>query len=62
MFSGSLAIHSSTSLENNSISLIANIKFFWGEAEIRKFTVQGQPGQIVHETPPISKMTRAKWT
>jgi hypothetical protein len=23
--------------------------------------VQGQPGQIVHETP-ISKITRAKWT
>jgi hypothetical protein len=23
---------------------------------------QGQPRQIVHETPPISKLIRAKWT
>jgi hypothetical protein len=29
------------------------------EAEIKKIMVQGQPGQIVHET--ISKTTRAKW-
>jgi hypothetical protein len=31
------------------------------EAEIRRTEVQGQPRQIVCETP-ISKITRAKWT
>jgi hypothetical protein len=34
------------------------------KAEIRRISVQGQPGQRVHKTappPPISKMTRAKW-
>jgi hypothetical protein len=31
------------------------------EAEIRRIEVQGQPTQIVFETP-ISKITRAKWT
>jgi hypothetical protein len=31
------------------------------EAEIRRIVVQGQPRQIVCETP-ISKMIRAKWT
>jgi hypothetical protein len=31
------------------------------EVEIRKIMVQGQPGQILQETP-ISKITRAKWT
>jgi hypothetical protein len=31
------------------------------EAEIWRIIVQGQPRQIVHETP-ISKITRAKWT
>jgi hypothetical protein len=31
------------------------------KAEIRRIEVQGQPGQIVPETP-ISKITRAKWT
>jgi hypothetical protein len=31
------------------------------EAETGKITVQGQPRQIVLETP-ISKITRAKWT
>jgi hypothetical protein len=31
------------------------------ESEIRKIAVQGQPRQIVLETP-ISKITRAKWT
>jgi hypothetical protein len=31
------------------------------EAEIRRITVRGHPGQIVQETP-ISKVTRAKWT
>jgi hypothetical protein len=30
------------------------------EAEIGRILVQGQPGQIVHETP-ISKITRGKW-
>jgi hypothetical protein len=30
------------------------------EAEIRRIVVQGQPGQMVHETPPISKITRTK--
>jgi hypothetical protein len=33
-----------------------------GGTEIRRIEVQGQPGQIVHENPPISKLTRAKWT
>jgi hypothetical protein len=31
------------------------------EAKIRRITAQGQPRQIVPETP-ISKITRAKWT
>jgi hypothetical protein len=31
------------------------------EAEIGKIMVQGQPRQIIQETP-ISKITRAKWT
>jgi hypothetical protein len=31
------------------------------EAEIWKIMFQGQPREIVHETP-ISKITRAKWT
>jgi hypothetical protein len=30
------------------------------EAEIRRIEVQGQPWQIVPETP-ISRITRAKW-
>jgi hypothetical protein len=30
------------------------------EVEIRKIEVLGQPGQIVFETPPISKIIRAK--
>jgi hypothetical protein len=30
------------------------------EAMFRRIAVQGQPRQIVHETP-ISKITRAKW-
>jgi hypothetical protein len=32
------------------------------EDEICWTAVQGQPKQIVHETPPISKLTRAKST
>jgi hypothetical protein len=32
------------------------------EAEIGRLTVQGQSEQIVCETPPISKITRAKCT
>jgi hypothetical protein len=32
------------------------------ETEIGRIMVQGQQGQIIHETPPISKITRAKWT
>jgi hypothetical protein len=31
------------------------------EAEIGRIKVQGQLGEIVYETPPISKITRAKW-
>jgi hypothetical protein len=31
------------------------------EAEIGRIKVQGQPGQIIPETP-ISKITRTKWT
>jgi hypothetical protein len=31
------------------------------EAEIRRITVQGQPGQIVHKIPS-PKITRAKWS
>jgi hypothetical protein len=27
-----------------------------------RIVVQGQPGQIVHKTPSISKIPRAKWT
>jgi hypothetical protein len=35
------------------------------EAEVRRIKVQGQSRQMIHETcplPPISKITRAKWT
>jgi hypothetical protein len=32
------------------------------ETEIRRVTVQGQSGQIVQKTHPISKITRANWT
>jgi hypothetical protein len=32
------------------------------EIEIGRIEVQGQNGQIVYETPPISKITRVKWT
>jgi hypothetical protein len=32
------------------------------EAEIGRITVQGQPRKRVQETPPISKITREKWT
>jgi hypothetical protein len=31
------------------------------EDELRKTSVRGQPGQIVHKTP-ISKIIKAKWT
>jgi hypothetical protein len=39
---------------------VAVILATW-EAEIRRITVQGQPGQIVHETPPFPKITIEKW-
>jgi hypothetical protein len=32
------------------------------EVKIGKMVVQGQPGPIIHETPAISKIMRAKWT
>jgi hypothetical protein len=32
------------------------------EAEIRRITVHGQPGEIVLETPSPKKITRAIWT
>jgi hypothetical protein len=32
------------------------------EAEIRRIKVQRQSRQRVHETPPIPKITRAKWS
>jgi hypothetical protein len=40
-----------------SWALVAHI--YNPEAEIRRITVQGQPGQTVYKTP-ISKITRAK--
>jgi hypothetical protein len=32
------------------------------EAESRRIVVQGQPKQVVWETPPICKITQAQWT
>jgi hypothetical protein len=32
------------------------------ETEMERVLVQDQPGQIVLETTPISKITKAKWT
>jgi hypothetical protein len=32
------------------------------ETETGRMMLQGQPRQIVHETPPISKIPRTKWT
>jgi hypothetical protein len=32
------------------------------ETEIGRIVVQGQPRKILCETPPISRIVRAKWT
>jgi hypothetical protein len=32
------------------------------KVQIRRIAVLGPPRQIVHETPPPPKITRAKWT
>jgi hypothetical protein len=31
------------------------------EGEIKRISVRGQPRQILHKTPLISKITRIKW-
>jgi hypothetical protein len=32
------------------------------EAEMGRIRAQGQPRKTIHETPPMSKITGAKWT